>query len=735
MRIHLVPLALALLLPALRVAGAEVDHWETIVSYGRMCRYLVPETAPDPNWAAPGFDDAAWLSGMGGVGYGDGDDLTTIAPALSVYCRYRFEITNLEALGQLLLDVDFDDGFVAYLNGVEVARFNMGPPGSGTSWDQPSDGLHEASLYEGNLPLREILDTADLALLTEGENVLAIEVHNESLGSSDLSSNIYLHAGIIGQSRYFSTPPAWFHPPFPGESTLLPLMVIQTGGTPIPDEPRITAHMGLIDNGPGRYNSPDDPFNVYDGQISIEIRGESSAYFYEKKSYSIETQTDSGTNNNVSLIGLPEENDYVLYGPYGDKSLIRNVLTYRLFEDFGHYAPRTRFMELMIDEDYKGLYVLTEKIKRDKNRVDIARLTPADTTMEDISGGYLLRIDKTSKMAPEEYWESPVSPPVEGYGRIIYQNFDPGYYELTDKQRLYIWSHLLKFETALVSPDFMDPQKGYRAYLDLPSFIDLMILNEFVKDVDGFRLSHYFYKEKDSDGGKLVNGPPWDYNLTFGNSDYTEDVHRTYNWTYTLTNTIYWWARTMEDPWFRNQVYCRWDELYGSILSPGRVNTMIDSLILEMGDAVPRNFERWPILGVYQWPNSYVGNTYGEEEAYLRTWIGERLKWIDGEWGGLCIPVSDRSEETIAAGPRLKVYPNPSDLSNSYLSLNLGGPATLRIRLYDMAGKLVHQSMVACSGREAAYALPDLSFLPAGIYNLEVTDGVKIRETCRLVRQ
>ena len=724
-----------LLSVAFRINAVEIDHWETMVTYGSQCRYLVPDSQPDADWISPVFNDEAWSGGPGGIGYGDGDDGTTIDPAISVYCRYHFEVPDPAVIGRLILDVDFDDGFVAYLNGEEVARYHMGPAGSATSWDQPADDLHEASLCQGTDPMRFSLDNSMVPLLEEGNNVLSIEVHNQSTGSSDLSSNVYLHAGITVGTRYFSYPPYWFSPPYQIDSTLLPLMVIDTRGLVIPDEPRIIAHMGLIDSGPGRYNTTGDPFNAYDGQISIEIRGESSVYFYEKKSYSIETQTDSGTNNNISLLGLPEENDFVLYGPFGDKSLIRNVLTYQLFGEFGHYSPRTRFFELVINDDYKGLYVLTEKIKRDKNRVDIAKLTMQDTTMEEISGGYLLRIDKTTNMEPEEYWVSPVEPPVNGYERITYQNFDPNYYELTEKQRFYIWSYLLEFESSMASPDFRDPLKGYRAYLDLPSFIDLMILNEFVKDVDGYRLSHYFYKQKDSNGGKLVNGPPWDYNLTFGNSDYTEDVHETYNWTYSLTNTIYWWARTMQDPWFRNQVYCRWDELQSSVLNQTHVSALIDSMLFTMGDAIPRNFQRWPILGTYQWPNSFVGQTYEEEEQYLRSWINERLEWIDGQWGGLCIPASDRSEEVIPRVNTVRAWPNPSDLSHICLSINLQLPAALQITLYDMAGQVVYRSAVTWSGNEYAYTLPDLSFLPSGIYTLEVTNGAGTRDMCKLVRQ
>jgi hypothetical protein len=734
MKATLTILLLLCLLPEQLTNAQKIDHWETIVTFGSVCRYLVPSAQPDAAWIQPEFNDASWMTGPGGVGYGDGDDQTTIAPAISVLCRYSFEVDDPEEILQLILDMDFDDGFVAYLNGQEVARHFMGSEGSIPLWNREADDLHEADRYQGNLPMRFILDETQLSLLSEGENLLAIEVHNESMGSSDLSSNAYFHAGIGSEENYFGTPPFWFRPPYQGDSTLLPLMVIETGGWDIPDEPRIVADMGLIWNGTGRYNHPDDPHNAYSGKISIERRGESSQYYYEKKSFSIETQTPTGENNNVSLLGLPEENDFVLYGPYGDKSLMRNVITYRLFESFGHYSPRTRFIELVINNDYLGLYVLTEKIKQDRNRVDIAKINPQDTVGDELTGGYLMRIDKTSKMDSSEYWTSPVHPPVEGYSPITYQYFDPEYDELNQSQRDYMRNYLIMFERALSSAHYMDPVRGYRAYLDIPSFVDLMILNEFVKDIDGFRLSHYFYKEKESDGGRLVNGPPWDYNLTFGNNDYSPDVHRTYNWTYTLTNTIYWWARAWEDPWLRNQVYCRWDELYSSQLSQSRVSSLIDSLVVEMGDAIGRNFDRWPILGTYQWPNSYVGQTYADEEAFLRTWVNDRLAWLDGEWGGRCIPASARGEQTLSAQPELRVYPNPSDLSETYFSLNLGGPATLRVRLFDLSGTLVHQSTLSYSGREAALALPDLSFLPDGIYLLEVIRGEGSRYRTSLIK-
>jgi len=503
--------------------------------------------------------------------------------------------------------------------------------------------------------------------------------------------------------------------------------VIDTRGQVIPDEPRITARMGLISNGYGKYNSISDPYNEYDGQISIEIRGESS-FQYSKKSFSIETQTDSGSNNNISLLGLPKENDYVLYGPFGDKSQIRNVVSYRLYEQMGHYSPRTRIIEVVVNGDYQGLYVLTEKIKRDRNRVVMARLTPADTAALDISGGYLLRIDKTSKMEPYQYWKSSIRPPLPGYARVEYQYFDPDYNELTDLQRSYIRGYMHQFEENLVSPDYTDPVTGYRSFLDIPSFTDIMILNEFTKDVDAFRLSHYFYKQRIDRGGKLVQGPPWDYNLTFGNNDFAGDINSSSNWIYTKSNTVYWWAWLMLDPWFANQLYCRWDQLYAGILDPGNVSVMIDDILFEVDGAIARNYERWPVLGVDIWPNYFVGENYGEEESYLRTWIEERLSWIESKWGGVCIPVSIGEEPVILKAGTLKVYPNPSNLSRTFISIPFSEAITASIRLTDLNGRVVFESGIMLSYQENAYQLPDLSMLKGGIYTLEVNDG-----TSRLV--
>lgn len=713
----------------------ESAHWETVIIPGRQCHYLVPGSPLDPAWTTTGFDDSGWTTGSGGVGYGDDDDNTIIDPAISVYSRYNFTLSSPEIITHLLLDMDFDDAFVAYLNGVELARYNMGDSLSVTTWNQAADTLQEASVYQGLFPMRFTFHDSIINLLVSGDNTFAVEVHNESLSSSDLSSNPYLHARVEASASYFHGTPDWFYPPFPEDSTLLPLIVINTAGQPIPTEPRITASMKLVDNPPGIYNFPDDPGNAYDGQISIEIRGESSAWYSLKKSYSLETQTDLGENNNVSLLGLPQENDWVLYGPYLDKSLIRNVISYRVFEEMGNYAPRTRFVEVMLNNDYQGVYILTEKIKRDKNRVDMAKLLPGDISGDELTGGYLLRIDKLSGMTSEEYWDSPIIPPFAEYQQVTYQYYDPKPEELNEEQRSYIRMHMQEFESALIHRDFKDPDRGYRAYLDIPSFVDMMILNELSKEVDAYLFSHYLYKQKDSDGGKLVNGPPWDYNLAFGNNDYYEDVHLTYNWLYDQDNRVYWWAKVMEDSWFRNALRCRWDELHATVLSSEHLHGIIDSTLMVMGESIDNNFDRWPILGTYVWPNSFVGDTYSEEEWFLRNWIDERLEWLDGRWGGQCWTLSDEAKELIPFPDAKRIYPNPSNLSATFVDLNGFVEAELAFRLYDMSGRVVHQAIAHYSGSEFTYALPDLSYLPNGVYTLEIGNSSQDRSVFKLIKQ
>ena len=253
--------------------------------------------------------------------------------------------------------------------------YNLPEPGTFVPYDFGTYYDHEASLYNGGFPESIIIDSLSLdSMLIDGPNVFAVQLHNVSISSSDLSGNFYLTFGISDDSQFYSEPPSWFQAPVIYEQSHLPLIMIDTYGADIPDEPRIPAYMGIISNESGT-NNVSDSFNNYDGHITIERRGNSSQW-NDKTPYRFETVDEDGENNNVELLGMPEENDWVLYAPWQDKTMIRNVLIYQLSNDIGRYAPRTRFAELFLNDEYMGVYVLMEKIKRDNNRIDISKLNP-----------------------------------------------------------------------------------------------------------------------------------------------------------------------------------------------------------------------------------------------------------------------------------------------------------------------------------------------------------------------
>ena len=440
------------------------------------------------------------------------------------------------------------------------------------------------------------------------------------------------------------------------DSTNLPIIVINTFGQQIKDHPRITVFMGIIDNGPGMMNHVTDSFNNCNGDVSIEIRGSTSQQ-YPKKSYAF-TPLDTGGNNiALPILGCPEETDWILYAPYPDKTLMRNTLAYYLFNRMGHYASRTRFVELILNNDYKGVYELHEKVKQDDQRVDIAKLTTSDTTGDDLTGGYIVKIDKTTGSG-DETWTSVID------DEVFFQYHDPEDEDLLDVQKEYIQSYINLFETTLKGPLFSDPDSGFRKYADETSFMDFLLLQETGRTVDGYRSSCFFFKDKDSKGGKLTMGPAWDYNLSFGNCDYC-DSYLTTGWQFNFNDVCddyyphvpFWWTRLLEDTVFSNDLQCRWNTWRETFLSTDSVHAWIDEQADLLQDAQERNFEKWEILGEWVAWNYFVGETYEEEINYMKDWISDRLLWIDDNLPGICLATS-----AAAANQKehsLTIYPNP----------------------------------------------------------------------------
>ena len=495
-------------------------------------------------------------------------------------------------------------------------------------------------------------------------------------------------------------------------SSNLPILVVTTDAE-IPDEPKMTAQLGVVWNSDGSRNYLSEGFNHYDGFIGIERRGSSSQWF-EKIGYGFETRLPDGNNNNVPLLGLPAENDWVLHGPYSDKSLLRNALAYGTARAVMDYAPRMKFCELVINGDYKGVYLLLEKIKRDNNRVDIATLNPDDTAGDQLTGGYILKFDKTTGAATDGFVSA--YPPVGAVFQETYIQFHspkPG--TIQPAQAAYIQNHLEEFEDVLQSDNWLHPTEGYRAYLNTASLIDHMWLQELSRNVDGYRLSTYFYKDRDSLGGKIALGPVWDFNLGFGNADYCEGSQiEGWAWNFNqvcpLDGTLihFWWDRLREDPGFRTEAAERWRQLRLSTLSDAALLSRIDSLELLLGEAALRNFIQYPILDEYVWPNPAVLGSWPAEVQRLRNWTLDRAAWIDGvmdDFEGIS------STRRPLVSDRFQVQPNPGNGRIRFTVTGLPNGAPVDLWIYDMLGRVVHSDRTTLSG-----LLWDAHAMPAGTY-------------------
>ncbi len=493
-------------------------------------------------------------------------------------------------------------------------------------------------------------------------------------------------------------------------SSKLPLIIIDTEGQEIEDEPKILAACGIINNANG-VNHLDDPYNEYEGYLGIEIRGQSST-LYPKKGYGIEFRDEFGEDVNVEVLGFPLEEDFVLHGPFADKTLIRNAVAYTLASELMEYAPRTRFVELFINEDYRGVYLMVEKIKRDANRVDIANLLEVDVEGEELEGGYILRFDKIDSNE-EILWSSPyMEEPGDNVADFV--AFEPKYDEIQDEQTDYIMDYMTDFENALIDPTFSFQGNSYTDYIDISTAIDFILMTEITKNVDGYRISTYMYKDKND---VLKIGPVWDFNFAMGNADYCEGgdhVGWQFNFNFVCPwdgkGNHFWWRRFLEDPAFEQQLMNRYDELRETVFSLESIHARIDSLVAEIGDdAVQRNFEKFPILGEYIWPNNFIGGSYDAEVQYLKDWFGLRLEFMDTS-------ITNTKDIDGLTDPLL-LYPNPND-GNFLLDLGKYAISGKTVLIYNAQGQLM-QSINNDYNEELTFNLD----FNSGIYFLRVINA------------
>lgn len=457
----------------------------------------------------------------------------------------------------------------------------------------------------------------------------------------------------------------------------LPLIIVNTqnGKALEKGADKIPGTMRILDKGT---NSVADSAKGELMNIGIKIRGQTSADF-PKKGYGLELKARACTNvadtachdTSLKVLGMPKNADWVFHGPYVDKTLIRNALAHWLYQRTGRYSSRFKFFELYLNGQYKGVYLLLEKIKRAKSRVHIAKLKDEDIDGDEVTGGYVLSVDKvennsTSGLNNEGFKSKDGSP-------VIMRS--PKKENTNAKQQEYIKNFFNSIEQKCDNGDVTT--NGCSDILDLDAAVDYIMHEDVTNNTDAYICSFYMFKDKDSKGGKLQLGAPWDFNLGFG-AYQRVGGEKTDGWRVpqsAKSGSGEWFvAKWIQNLWSNNtfqQMYkARWAELRSGVWHTKNVDHFIDSLKTVLKKAADRNFERWPNLGQASgtcdadpmesgnnngnngnngwnmWGGGGMGgfcmgmkmNYYNEptwdaEIEHLRKYVKQRFAWIDQQMG------------------------------------------------------------------------------------------------------
>jgi CotH kinase protein/Secretion system C-terminal sorting domain len=720
------------------ITNAQTNHWETAVYENDTWRYVVPTSEPDTNWRKITFNASSWLQGPGGFGFGDGDDNTVISTTTSVYTRITFNITDTSKISHAILNIDYDDGFVAYLNNVEIARNGVntvGPP----PYNTLASINHEAAMYGGGDPdYYQVLQSPLHAIIRPGLNVLSIQTHNVTANSSDLSSRTWLTFGIRDNSVLYGPTPSWFVAPLIFTDSNMPIVVINTNNQPILQTGKIMADMGIIYNGVGNRNYMNGPYTNYNGKIGIEVRGNYSASLPQLP-YDFETRDVNGNGINVSLLGMPAENDWCLVAMYNDKSFMRNSLSYYMFQEMGHWAARSQLCEVVLNGEYQGVYALCETIKRDVNRVDIAKLLVTDITWPNVSGGYILKTDYWDNVNSWQLSYSPIDHPgLDVHLVYVY----PGPDTLVPQQKTYIQNYVYDYETALYGPNFEDTGVGYRRYISERSFIDYFIVNELSRNVDGFKKSSYYYKEKDPSAtayGKLKAGPVWDFDWAwkdiwdcsiFQATDGSGWAHHINDCSPDINGTG-WYVRLLQDSTFDDELQCRWTELRGTILDTASLFQWMDSIANYANEAQARHYQYWGHMGQGTGTPEVTAprQSYQEEVDSLKSWILRRINWLDDSIPGTLAGcnITGIPSTANAVSYDLSTYPNPFQ-TQLQLDIYMMQSTDVKVEFFNVMGQSVQTTQVfqhSGNGSQLFTVMPPAD-LPPGMYLMRISAGGRV---------
>ena len=686
------------------------------------------------------FNDTGWTAGTLGVGYerssGYQSYLNIDVEAqmynitTTLYVRIPFNLGDPNEISALELQIQYDDGFAAYLNGVRVEGSNdpaapvYNSSSTGENQDANAVNFESFSL------------NAFLSHLQDGNNVLAIHGLNRSRTSSDLlirprliatrltdpslggpgyflnpspgaangveqglpasevtisvasktfasSFPVTLTGGAAGQTiRYTldgSEPGAasaiYSNPLTISNSTQLRTRILGANNSAGPIAMTSYLKLGsvlqnfssnlpilILENWnsgtPGTSNPSDGFWAIIEPDATTNNRAEmldplaigtrcgmkrrgSSSAGWPKYSLTLEARDEDGLDQGIKPLDLPKESDWVLSGRYQfDRALMRNPLIYRLSNEAGEYAVRTRFVEVFINtgggnlsysSDYFGVYAFMEKIKRDSDRVPVAKIGAGDAAEPNVSGGYMFKKDR---LDPGDGGFSVNSMGTFGW-------VEPKEDDVVAAQRTWLRNNLNELDTALYNANWTHPSTGkhFTEYLDQPSWLRHHWCNTLAMNVDGFRLSGYYYKHRsDTNNGKVGAGPIWDFDRTMGSTDGRDNNPSAWDGTgdssKTWNDSRYpWWGRALSNPDFRQAHTDLWQELRKNAFSTSNIHAIIDEFAGEIdfqdpGNVNPtladspaeRNFVKWP------------GSNHPNEVNTLKNWLQTRSSWIDSQY-------------------------------------------------------------------------------------------------------
>ncbi len=493
-------------------------------------------------------------------------------------------------------------------------------------------------------------------------------------------------------------------------SSNLPIVIITTDNNwPIPDEPGVLGSMKIIYRGPGLRNYVTDKDSIqflnYDGRIDIEIRG-SSSQVVPKKGYGFTTlMPDNVTKNNVSLLGMPSENDWILNGISFDPSLIRDYMSYNLSRQIGQYASRTAYCEVVLNGNYWGLYFLAEKIKVDKDRVNIVKLETSDNSQPELSGGYIVKSDKTTGNDPVSWSMSSYI----GFNDNQFIHHVPNPETITQQQSTYIKTVFLNFQAACTANN-TSAYTGFPSMIDIPSFVDFILINEIGSNVDAYTFSTYYHKDRN---GKLRAGPVWDLNLTFGNDLFSFGFDRSQPDVWQFSNGSLEGPKFYRDLFNNAQFRCYLSKRWHELTQPGQpfnelsLDNYIDSTVELISEAVVRENARWGTIGDHE-----------DAIASLKDWIQLRIPWITSHLG------AHSACDNVATPPlvltRINYHPEESDAfpeEEKLEFLEITNAGTFDV---DLTG-------IYFSGTGLVYQFPAGAHLPAGSAVALASDSMTYR--------